>query len=178
MGAGEASTGGNGGVGPAGRKKDGTYGTKKDAKKTSSRNEFRTFVKKGGVTGAIVRGITKSVKKSKAKKQANVEVGLGKDRMSNYTVGQGGTRETGSNDNNNQPTKPIQPPKPVIVKKNIGGTEIQTTEAKLTEEKKKTDDDEYDARRTKRRGRRMTILTSKTGLGENLVLGKPTLLGS
>jgi hypothetical protein len=41
MGAGGASTGGGGGVGPAGIKTDGTYGTKKDAKQASKRNEFR-----------------------------------------------------------------------------------------------------------------------------------------
>ena len=58
MGAGNASTGSGGGVGPAGIKTDGTYGTKKDAKKASKRNEFRTFVKEGGVIGKVVRGIT------------------------------------------------------------------------------------------------------------------------
>ena len=41
MGASGPSTGGGGGVGPAGRKTDGTYGTKKDARKASRRNEFR-----------------------------------------------------------------------------------------------------------------------------------------
>jgi hypothetical protein len=76
--------------------------------------------------------------------------------------------------------QPAQPPEPIIVKKNIGGTEVQTTDVKLAEEKKKKEEaeDEYDARRTKRRGRRMTILTSPTGTGGGLVLGKPTLLGA
>ena len=72
-GGGRASTGGGGGVGPAGRKTSGTYGTKKDAKKTSNRNEFSSAAKKvgnflatGGITGAIVRGITQgSSKKNK-----------------------------------------------------------------------------------------------------------------
>ena len=76
--------------------------------------------------------------------------------------------------------QPAQPPEPIIVKKNIGGTEVQTTDVKLAEEKKKKEEaeDEYDARRTKRRGRRITILTSPTGTGGGLVLGKPTLLGA
>ena len=65
----------------------------------------------------------------------------------------------------------------VVTEKNVGGTTILTTEGKLAEDKKESDD-EYDARRTKRRGRRMTILTSQTGAGGNLVLGKPTLLGT
>ena len=76
----------------------------------------------------------------------------------------------GRDDNNNQPAQPV------IVKKNIGGTEVQTTEAKLAEEK--AADDEYDMRKTKRRGRRQTILTSQRGATGNLVLGKPTLLGA
>ena len=76
----------------------------------------------------------------------------------------------GRDDNNNQPAEPV------IVKKNIGGTEVQTTEAKLAEEK--AADDEYDMRKTKRRGRRQTILTSQRGATGNLVLGKPTLLGA
>jgi len=40
MGANSASTGGGGGVGPAGRKTSGTYGTVSDARKTSERYEF------------------------------------------------------------------------------------------------------------------------------------------
>ena len=70
----------------------------------------------------------------------------------------------------------LQPAQPVIVKKNIGGTEVQTTEAKLAEEKEEAE--EYDVRKTKRRGRRQTILTSQSGARGNLVLGKPTLLGA
>ena len=180
MGASGPSTGGGGGVGAAGKKKSGSYGTKKDAKKASSRNELRSFIRGGGVVGAVIRGITKSGAKSKAKKQANVEIGLGTDRMSNYTVGQGGTKEKEGNDNNNQPTQPTQLPKPIIVKKNIGGRDVQVqapTEAEMAqaEADKK---EEYDVRKTKRRGRRMTILTPTGGVRGNFVLGKPTLLGS
>jgi hypothetical protein len=39
-------------------------------------------------------------------------------------------------------------------------------------------EEKYDARKTKRRGRRRTILTSQRGASGNLVLGKPTLLGA
>ena len=175
MGAGGASTGGGGGVGPAGIKTDGTYGTKKDAKKASSRNEFRTFVKEGGVTGKIIKSITESAKKSKAKKQANVEVGLGKDRMSNYSVGQGGTRETGGGGNENNT------PAPIIIKKTAGGQTIQTTaptEAELSQSAA-ADAEEYALRKTKKRGRSMMTLTSSQGVKDNkLTLGKPSLLGS
>ena len=90
-------------------------------------------------------------------------------RQSGRTDAYGNAISSGG-DNNNQPAEPV------IVKKNIGGTEVQTTEAKLAEEK--AADDEYDMRKTKRRGRRQTILTSQTGARGNLVLGKPSLLGA
>ena len=76
----------------------------------------------------------------------------------------------GRDDNNNQPAQPV------IVKKNIGGTEVQTTEAKLAEEK--SESDKYDMRKTKKKGRRLTILTSSAGASGNIILGKPTLLGT
>ena len=58
----------------------------------------------------------------------------------------------------------------------VGGRTILTetpTEAEVSES-----DSEYDERKTKRRGRRRTILTSQRGASGNLVLGKPTLLGA
>ena len=57
------------------------------------------------------------------------------DYMSGRTSGRTdayGNPISSGGDNNNQPAPPAQP---VIVKKNIGGTEVQTTEAKLAEEK-------------------------------------------
>jgi hypothetical protein len=190
MGAGGASTGGGGGVGPAGIKTDGTYGTKKDAKKASRRNEFRTFVKEGGVVGKVIRGITgktpyemnlerrqKFVKsKGLTSEEINLDPsylgskeGLAELRKQGYTTASDTVNTGGGNDNNNQPAEPV------IVKKNIGGTEVQTTEAKLAEEK--ATDDEYDMRKTKKRGRRQTILTSQGGARGNLELGKKSLLG-
>ena len=200
MGAGGASTGGGGGgVGPAGMtgttvvagKTKRTYGTKKDAKKASRRNEFRTFVKDGGVVGSIIKGVTgktpyemnlerrqKFVKsKGLTSEEINLDPsylgskeGLAELRKQGYTTASDTMNTGGGNDNNNQPAQPV------IVKKNIGGTEVQTTEAKLAEEKEI--DDAYDMRKTKRRGRRQTILTSQTGARGNLVLGKPSLLGA
>ena len=75
----------------------------------------------------------------------------------------------GRDNDGNQSTQPI------IVERNIGGSTVQTTEAKLAEEK--AESEEYDARKTKRRGRRRTILTSQTGATGNLQLGKRSLLG-
>ena len=75
----------------------------------------------------------------------------------------------GRDNDGNQSTQPI------IVERNIGGSTVQTTEAKLAEEKAQSE--EYDARKTKRRGRRRTRLTSQTGATGNLQLGKKSLLG-
>jgi len=66
----------------------------------------------------------------------------------------------------------------VVIEKKVGGSTILTetkTEAEKTAEAKQ--DEEYDARKTKRRGRRRTILTSQTGATGNLQLGKRSLLG-
>jgi len=187
MGAGGASTGGGrGGVGPAGMtgtttvagKTKRTYGTAKDARRTSSRNQGRkaareigNFIKGGGVIGAIARGLSNNT--GSAKSQANVEIGLGSDRMSNYSVGQGGTREGGGGqDRNNQP---------LIIKKTAGGQTIQTTAPTQAEvsQSAAADAEAYDLRKTKKRGRSMTILSSSKGTRptDKLTLGKPSLLG-
>ena len=65
-----------------------------------------------------------------------------------------------------------------VVEKNVGGKTILTTEKKVAEdaEAKK----EYDARVTKKRGRRKTIRTGSLGVtkvSSDYSLGKPTLLG-
>ena len=67
MGAGGASTGGGGGVGPAGIKTDGTYGTKKDASKASRRNETTERMDGGGNQNG--GGNQKSVEQPKVKSQ-------------------------------------------------------------------------------------------------------------
>ena len=64
----------------------------------------------------------------------------------------------------------------VVTTKNVGGTTILTTEGKVAEDKMKSE--EYDSRKTKRKGRRNTILTSQRGASGNFILGKPTLLGA
>ena len=204
MGASGASTGGGGGgVGPAGVKVTKTgqkkYGTAKDAKKVSRRNEARKFIREGGVTGKVISTLTgDAAKKANLKRRKEFikkqgltsddirmddaylssEEGLKELKAQGYTTVADTSQDTRSGDQQIQPAK-IEP-EPIIVKKNIGGTEVQTTDVKLAEEKKKKEEaeDEYDVRRTKRRGRRMTILTSQTGAGGNLVLGKPTLLGT
>jgi len=81
----------------------------------------------------------------------------------------------GDGGNNNQ----VKVTEPVILKKNIGGTTLQTTQAKVAEDKKESEE-EYDSRKTKKKGRAKNILTSSRGVTQtspNYSLGKPTLLG-
>ena len=104
---------------------------------------------------------------------------LSKDFKSQLDA-KGYTRETptgnnnGGNDNNNQPA-------PTIIKKTAGGQTVQTTaptEAELSQSAA-ADAEAYDLRKTKKRGRSMTTLTSSKGLTDNkLTLGKPSLLGA
>ena len=197
MGAGGASTGGGGGgVGPAGLvTKTGKTGTVKDAKKVSRRNELRTFIKDGGVTGAIIKGITgktpyemnlerrqKFIKdKGLTGDDINMDTsylgskeGLAELKKQGYTTASDNLNTGGGNDNNNQPA-------PTIIKKTAGGQTVQTTaptEAELSQSAA-ADAEEYDLRKTKKRGRSMMTLTSSQGVKDNkLTLGKPSLLGS
>ena len=97
----------------------------------------------------------------------------------------GYTRETqakgNDNSNNNTPTQTVNTPAPTILKKTAGGQTIQTTaptEAELSQSAA-ADAEEYDLRKTKKRGRSMTTLTSSKGLTDDkLTLGKKSLLGS
>jgi len=192
MGAGGASTGGGGGgVGPAGLvTKTGKTGTAKDAKKVSRRNELRTFIKDGGVTGAIIKGITgktpyemnlerrqKFIKdKGLTGDDINMDTsylgskeGLAELKKQGYTTASDNLNTGGGNDNNNQP---------VIVQKNVGGKTVQTTEAKVAEDKKEAT--LYDPRKTKKKGMTKNILTSKQGVMKTAAdysLGKKSLLG-
>ena len=65
-----------------------------------------------------------------------------------------------------------------IIKKNVGGKSILTTEKKVAADS--DSESEYDSRKTKKKGRRKNVLTSATGVtktSSDYSLGKPTLLG-
>jgi hypothetical protein len=72
-------------------------------------------------------------------------------------------------------------PAPTILKKTAGGQTVQTTaptEAEVSQSAA-ADAEAYDLRKTKKRGRSMTRLTSSKGVTDNkLTLGKPSLLGA
>jgi len=118
------------------------------------------FIKDGGVTGMVLSAIGNANQNRTRKAQANVEIGLGSDRMSNYSVNNGG-------DNNNSAT-------------NVGGKIVKLAPTSAEISQSKATDVTYDSRKTKARGRSMTILTNSRGVGNNMasVLGKKSLLGA
>ena len=68
--------------------------------------------------------------------------------------------------------------KPVIVKTNVGGKPVQTTESKIAEDKKEAT--KYDSRKTKKKGMTKNLLTSARGViktSPDYSLGKKSLLG-
>ena len=101
---------------------------------------------------------------------------LSKDFKSKLDA-KGYTRETPTGNDNDRGGN-NQPAEPVIVKKNIGGTEVQTTQAKIDDQRAK--DNEYDIRKVKKRGRRNILTSSKgvTTVSSDYSLGKRSLLGS
>ena len=189
MGAGGASTGGGGGgVGPAGlvtNKRTGKtrYGTTKDAKKVSKRNKLRTFIKEGGIIGSVTKPFREKSEEVNRKFFEEKVKPAGKSKYNTYedyirARGRGevdayGREITQTDDGGNN-----QPAQETIVKKNIGGTEVQTTQEKLDEEK---EDSQYDVRKVKKKGRSKNILTSSKGvtqLSDDYSLSKKSLLGT
>ena len=87
-----------------------------------------------------------------------------------------GYSERNNTNNDNDRGGQDQPSK--IITKNIGGTEVQTTQAKIDDQRAK--DNEYDIRKVKKRGRRNILTSSKgvTTVSSDYSLGKRSLLGS
>ena len=141
-------------------------------KKIQKPNPVVKFIQGGGVTGAIVRGVSGAIQKSKTDKalQGTSDYQGSKSKSNvGFTNNNGGG---GGNDNNNQP---------VIIKKNIGGNTIQTTaptEAEVSQSE--TANADASALKVKKKGRSMTMLTGSkgvTGMASNYSLGKKSLLG-
>ena len=119
------------------------------------------------------KGTTKQdFDKMTARQQDDMYSSYMSGRQSGKTDAYGNTL-SGGNDNNT--------PAPTILKKTAGGQTVQTTaptEAELSQSAA-ADAEAYDLRKTKKRGRSMTTLTSSKGVTDDkLTLGKPSLLGS
>ena len=136
-------------------------------KPQSMLSRIGNFIKGGGVTGMLLRGAKNQLQylnaKDKTKREANVELGLGgQDTIASLTGGNNGGE-------GNTPAM------------NIGGRiiKLSPTTAEISQSGA-TDASPYDNRKTKARGRSMTIMTSSRGINRNntLTLGKPSLLGA
>ena len=188
MGSNSASTGGGGGgVGPAGIKTDGTYGTKKDAKKASRRNEFRTFVKGGGVVGAIIKGLVPSAKEANLKRRKafikrkgltgddinmsddylSSKEGLAELKKQGYTTVSDLTPS--NNDNDRGGNQIVQAPTDATMAAPTTAEVSQSSATDATDATTvDTDDPTYIKRKNKRVGRSLTILTSSKGATDGL----------
>ena len=191
--SGGASTGGGGGSGPAGRKTDGSYGTKRDAQRASRRNEGRKaakeigdFIKGGGVTGALVRGITKTQKqKNKTTKGGDVFGGEA------YGYNEADEKRDFIAPKNNQPdndrdnSNETRPEGIEVAKASTPTNEVSKTQADAVSEAPKGPtsiemaqaEEDAEAKRLlkiKREGRKSTILNIPE---EELTLSKKVLLG-
>ena len=126
------------------------------------------YVKGGGMIGAGIKAVGRYNEKNNPRSKTNDPTGL-------YAEG----LTTGSRTNNNinggeggNDTAPTQ------VATNVGGT-IVTAPSSAEVSQSKATDVTYDSRKTKAKGRSMTILTNSRGVGKNtnVVLGTKSLLG-
>ena len=157
---------------------------------TGPANRYRTpkkqvvdFIKGGGVTGAIIRGVSNAVKKSKAKaKDRKINDSyLGSPDYQGDVSAKPRSIDPRTGRDNDRPTiatvtnkKSIEQPK---VKSQMNNTDVKsdmiTAEAPAITEMSA---DEI-ALKNKRKGRKKTILTSVTGVDDYPTLSKKTLLG-
>jgi len=201
MGSNSASTGGGGGgVGPAGlvtNKKTGKtrYGTAKDAKKVQRRNELRTFIKEGGVTGAIIKGITgktpyemnlerrKKFVKSKGLTSDDINMdasylgskeGLAELRKQGYTTVSDTVNTGGGNDNNGNQV--VQAP---VQKVEELPQQVKAPESVMTSEEARAKANLLLKKKRGTRTKSSLIATSPQGITDDkgLTLGQKSLLG-
>ena len=124
----------------------------------------------GSGTGPQELGFTTRDKRTAKQKQkdANVEMGLGKDRMSNYSVADGGTKTGGGSDNNNT-IKQV--------------TETAPTVSEVSQATTAEADADTEANRLlkiKKKGRSQSIISGSQGvtkMAADYSLGKKSLLG-
>jgi len=124
------------------------------------------FVKGGGMIGAGIRAVGRAKEQNRRNQLtsqfASEEGPIGSRNNNNMSGGDSG--------NDTAPTQ---------VATNVGGT-IVTAPSSAEVSQSKATDVTYDSRKTKARGRSMTILTNSRGVGNNMasVLGKKSLLGA
>ena len=147
------------------------------SKAKNAAKKVGNFIATGGITGAIVRGITQgSASKNKTSKSGDVyggsaygynEAAEKKDYNRTSTLS-----NRGGGDNNNQ--KSIEQPK---VKSQMSNTDVKSDmiTAKAPAAAEMTADEII--LKNKRKGRKSTVLTSVSGVDAYPTLSKKTLLG-
>jgi len=120
------------------------------------------YIKSGGVTGMLLTAVGNSINRSRTNSQlvgTSDYQGGGKSRVA--------TTYQSNNDNRQTAT-------------NVGGKIVKLAPTSAEISQSKATDVTYDSRKTKARGRSMTILTNSRGVGKNMasVLGKKSLLGA
>ena len=162
---GSSSTGGtDGGAAPKTNRAAQDLGMQKKSNISIAANAVGDYVKGGGMVGMGLTAIGKANKKSR------------QNRMDYEGQAAGITPEGSvrgpSNNNQGGNDEPI-------VAKNIGGKIIKSPTTAEVSQSSATDAAAYDNRKTKSKGRSMTIMTSSRGINKNntLTLGKPSLLG-
>ncbi len=147
------------------------------------KNPVVEFVKGGGITGAVVRGVTKigkSIKEDYNTRKTNEELLGSSDYQGGKTFSgnkvsiAGGSQRGNDNSNVGAATSSgmvVQAPKV------ISPTTAEVSQ--VTSEEARASANELILKKRKGRGRSSTILTSAQGVQDNkgLTLGKPSLLG-
>jgi len=147
-------------------------------KKIQKPNPVVKFIQGGGIPGAIIRTVKKSFEKSKTKKEANVEMGLGTDKISNYTT----PTDNDRNDNNNsilstntEATKQVAS-SGVVTNNAVAPTTAEVSQATATDASSTIMSDANILLSNNKKGRRSTILQKAKGLGDtDLKITKKTL---
>jgi len=165
-----SNSGGN--TGPANRYKT-------PAKKAA--DKVVDFVKGGGITGAVVRGVSGAFKNEKNLKEAKKEDALGGEMLTRErrTVSIAGGSQRG-NDNSNvgaATSSGMVVQAPTVISPTTA--EVSQVVPEVTSEEARASANELILKKRKGRGRSSTILTSAQGVQDNkgLTLGKPSLLG-
>ena len=159
-----SNSGGN--TGPANRYKT-------PAKKAI--DKVADFVKGGGITGAVIRGVSGAIQKSKTDKQLQGTSDYqGSTRRSSISIA-GGSQRGNDNDNSN-----VVVQAPTV----SGPSEAEVSQTSIAATPEVTSEEARDSanlllKKRRGRGRSQTILTSAQGVQKNegLTLGKPSLLG-
>ena len=137
------------------------------------KNPIVEFVKGGGFTGAVIRGVSGAIQKSKTDKalQGTSDYQGSKTKSSVNSFGGG----NGRNNNNSNAVVPL------TTAAAMSPTKAEVSQATATDATNTTLAEDYTLRKkkTKATGRSSTILTSSRGVrsDEGLILGKKSLLG-